>query len=315
MLYSIIIAFAALVALLAMLIGPSTAYAWGPATHLELGSEVIRNLARLPIAIRHVLAEYPYDFLYGKISADIVVGKNLVEELKHCHNWRFGFKLLKKAGSDSQRSFAWGYLAHLAADTVGHNLFIPQMMVRSFSSSIRRHIYWEMRFDTLADKRVWKIPKKIVREVHRDNDGLLRSTLEGTPLSFRTNKTIFSSLLSLQRVESWHHMTAHLSKNSKWALHRENKSRFFTLAFLSVTDVLTKGEGAACVKTDPTGKAALKAAKTERRKLKKLQRTGGDWEGAMDRALLDIRNKANLFPTEIERRERGKTGKGPSIHS
>jgi hypothetical protein len=301
--------FSIIFALLAVLLLPGAAYAWGPATHLELGREVLQNLAVLPVAVRNVVGEYPYDFLYGKISADIVVGKNLVEELKHCHNWRFGLRLLEKARSDSQRAFAYGYLAHLAADTIAHNLFIPQMIVRSFSTRILRHIYWEMRFDSLADKRVWSIPKKIVREVHRDNDRLLKSTLEGTPFSFRTNKTIFSSMMSLQRIEKWHHMLDLLSKNSKWALHRENKKRYFTLAFRAIEDVLTNGSEAECIMIDPTGRAALKGASSTRKKLKTLRRSGRDWEGAMDKALVKIRSG------RLDGRFAGGEGKKPKLEN
>jgi hypothetical protein len=274
--------------LILVLFIPDISYAWGPATHLELGREVLHNLNLLPLAVSSIVGKYPFDFLYGMISGDIVVGKNFVEELKHCHNWRFGFKLLTKADSDSQRAFAYGYLSHLAADTVAHNLFIPEMMIRSFSSRILRHIYWEMRFDALADKRVWKIPKKIVRKVHRDNDRLLRSTLEGTPFSFRTSKTIFSSVLIINRVEKWHHMLDLLSTKSKWALHREDKKKFFNLAFGAVTDVLTHGRGAECVKIDPTGRGNLKSAKSLRRRLKTIRRGGRDWQDAMEKALVAI---------------------------
>lgn len=280
--------FAIAAAFVLILFFPDLSYGWGPGTHLEVGREVLQNLGLLPVAVRAIIGKYPHDFLYGTISADIVVGKNLVEELKHCHNWRFGFKLLQKAESDSQRAFAFGYQCHLAADTVGHNIFIPEMMIRSFSTRILRHIYWEMRFDALTDKRVWKIPRQIVRKVHRDNDRLLKSTLEGTPFSFRTNKTIFSSILSIQRVERWHRMLDLLSKKSKWALHREDKKRFFTLAYGCAMDVLCHGKGASCTRVDPTGKGNLRSAKSARKKLKTIKRNGRDWQGAMEKALAAI---------------------------
>ncbi|MEE9614613.1 MAG: zinc dependent phospholipase C family protein [Thermodesulfobacteriota bacterium] len=273
-----------------LLLFPGDALAWGPATHLELGSTVLKGLAVLPPAVRALIARYPYDFLYGNISADIVVGKNMVEELKHCHNWTFGSRLLKTASSDSQRAFAYGYLCHLAADTVAHNHFIPEMMIRSFSSTIRKHTYWELRFDALADKSVWAIPKKIVREVHRDNDALLSLTLAGTgtPLSFRTNKTIFSSIMSIHRVEQWHHMLDMMSSSSKWTLHKEEKKKFYDLAIEAVADVLTNGNRARCTKKDPRGKHNLDLAKRERKKLKTMNRSGRDWSPAMERAVKEV---------------------------
>ncbi len=262
---------ATLAFIIAMLI-PDTALAWGPATHLELAREITLNPAFLPAAARVLIEKYPHDFYYGNISADVVVGKNFVEELKHCHNWKFGFKLLKKAKSDSQRAFSYGYLSHLAADTIAHNNFIPEMMVRSFSSRIHRHIYWELRFDALADKRVWRLPEKIAREVHRDNDNLLRSTLEGTPFSFRTNKTIFSSIMNIHKIDHWHNMLNILSKTSKWALHRKDKDRFFTHSLECVKDILSNEKHAACTRHDPTGKVNLALANSARKRLKTERR-------------------------------------------
>lgn len=275
--------------LLFILFIPETSFAWGPATHLELAHTVLENTRLIVPPVRALLEAYPYDFLYGNVSADIVVGKNLVEELKHCHNWKIGFKLLKRAESDSQKAFAYGYLSHLAADTVAHNHFIPEMMIRSFSARTLRHIYWEMRFDALADKQVWQLPKKMVKKIHQDNDKLLDATIEDTPLSFRTNKTIFSSMMSIQRFEQWHRMLNLLSITSKWTLHKEDKERYFAYSVESIIDLLTFTQKAHCIKKDPTGKHSLNSAMFIRKKLKTIRRNGSDWETAMENALKWVR--------------------------
>ncbi len=276
---------AAILSFTIFLLIPQDANAWGPATHLEVGINILRDLNSIAPGVAPLIEKFSYDFLYGNISADIVVGKNLVDELKHCHNWNFGFKLLRRAESDSQKAFAYGYLSHLAADTVAHNHFIPEMMVRSFSARIMRHIYWEMRFDALADKRVWKIPDKIAKSVHQDNDRLLSSVLEGTPLSFRTSKTIFSSFLNLHRIEHWHRMINLLSSSSKWVLHKKDKDRFFKLSLDAAKDVLSRGRQADCLKKDPVGRKNLQHAKTTRKKLKAVKRQGKNWEELLERSL------------------------------
>lgn len=278
-----------LLSFIIVLVMPDAAFAWGPATHLELGSTVLENTRLLIPPARALLEAYPYDYLYGNISADIVVGKNLVEELKHCHNWKVGFRVLKNAQSDSQRAFAYGYLSHLAADTVAHNHFIPEMLIRSFSGRTTRHIYWEMRFDALADTKVWQLPKKMVRKIHQDNDRLLDAIIEDTPLSFMTNKTIFSSVLSIQRVQQWHRMLNLLSSTSKWRLEKEEKERYFAASFEAIADMLTCAQKAHCIKKDPTGKHSLNAAKFIRKKLVKFRREGRDWELAMENALKWVR--------------------------
>jgi len=278
------LAIAALSALI-ILVFPHEALAWGPATHLEIGHHLLQNISMISGPAKTLIERFPYDFLYGNISADIIVGKNLVEELKHCHNWKMGFRLLKKAGSDSQRAFAYGYLSHLAADTIAHNHFIPDRMIRSFSARTLRHIYWEMRFDALADKKVWQLPKKIVREIHIDNDRLLGSVIEDAPLSFRTNKTIFSGILSLHRFEHWHRMLGFLSSNSKWSLHMEDKEKYLRHSIDAAVEFLNHPNKASCIKKDPTGRHSLTSAKHLRKSLKTIKRQGRDWEKAMENAL------------------------------
>jgi hypothetical protein len=267
---------------------PGEALAWGPATHLELGRDVLNNLGLLTSSVRVIISTFPYDFLYGNISADIVVGKNLAKELKHCHNWKIGFNLMKKADSDSKKAFAYGYLSHLAADTIAHNLFIPEKMVRSFSTRTLRHVYWELRFDALVDKTVWKIPKKIERKVHRENDRLLDSVLHDAFLSFRTSKTIFSSIILLHRMERWHRMIDVLSSRSKWELKKGERIIYYGFSLDAMLSLLNEGEAAQCLKKDPRGKANIDTAKVVRRRLKRLKRNGLDWEAAMNKALQKI---------------------------
>jgi hypothetical protein len=265
---------------------PVDSFAWGPATHLDIGWKVLNNTHGLAAGVKALIDSFPYDYLYGNISADIVVAKNLVKEHNHCHNWKVGKQVLERAETDSQRAFAYGYLSHLAADTVAHNEFIPSMMVRSFSSTIHRHIYWELRFDALAKRSVWSLPDKIARKVHVDNDMLLNSVITGTPLPFRANKTIFSSVLNLHKVDSWHRMIDTLSKRSVWALHKEDKDRWFALALERVEGLLKDIDKAPCLSMDPTGKKNLREAVLARKRLMKMKRGGKDYSDALNEAVL-----------------------------
>ncbi|MBI5327376.1 MAG: zinc dependent phospholipase C family protein [Deltaproteobacteria bacterium] len=268
---------------------PDDVYAWGPATHLELGSDILNNLKFLPSFLQELLSRFPYDYLYGNISADIVVGKNLTGKLKHCHNWRVGLKILKSAQTEPQKAFAYGYMSHLAADTIAHNYYIPEKFIQSFSSKILKHTYWELRFDALADKNIWKLPSKMSKEVHKENDNLLKNILEDTPLSFRTNKTIFSSILLIHRINQWHSMLNMLSSSSRWVLSAEEKRQYYNRSFSAINDFLIRGQKAKCFAYDPTGKDSLDSAKMLKKHLKTLKKSGKDWEYAMEKALSIIR--------------------------
>lgn len=259
---------------LLLLFWPDNALAWGPATHLQLGWHILHDSVPLIAPVKVLIEAYPYDYLYGCISADIVVGKRFTRALNHCHNWRIGFKVLNRADSPSQKAFAYGYLSHLAADTIAHNYFVPEKMVTAFSTRLLRHIYWEMRFDALADRVVWNLPYEIMKDVHKDNDPLLEGVLENTILSFRTNKTIFNNVMLIHRMEQWHNMINKLSSYSRWVLHKEDAEVYYQRSLNAVTDILCHSERAVCIKEDPTGRKNLTTAKRLRRKLKFMKRVG-----------------------------------------
>jgi hypothetical protein len=268
-----------------IIICPDTAFAWGPVAHLEIGGNILKDLNLLAPHIRSLLSEYPYDFLYGNISADIVVGKNLVKELKHCHNWTVGFRLYKEAENNAQKAFSLGYLCHLASDTVAHNHYIPEMMIRYFSARTLRHIYWEMRYDALVDRKVWLASRQVAKEADPADDILLDRVIEEAPLSFRTNKTIFSSILNIHRLRQWHRMIGLLSSKSRWALSREDKERFLRHSIEDSLDVLQRHESAVCVKKDPTGRHNLSKAKQLRKRLKSMKGHASQIGHAMESAL------------------------------
>lgn len=247
---------------------PDEALAWGPATHLQLGWNILNNLSLIIGPVKPLIEAYPYDYLYGCISADIVVGKRFARELNHCHDWNIGFKVLGKAGSQSQKAFAFGYLSHLAADTIAHNHFVPEKMVTAYSTRLLRHFYWEMRFDAMADRFVWNLPYTIMAQVHQDNDPLLESVIWDTLLSFKTNKTIFNNLLLLHRMEQWHKMINKLSSYSRWVLHEGDVIIYYQRSLNAVVDIINNHHNAGCLEEDPAGRKNLAMAKRLRRRMK-----------------------------------------------
>ncbi len=112
-------------AAVAILAWPSDAQAWGPLAHLNFSAQALGNLGAVQPSIRMLLQDFGNEFLYGSLAADIVVGKNMARYLYHCHNWRVGFNVLKQAKPGGEQAFALGFLAHLSADTVAHNYYVP----------------------------------------------------------------------------------------------------------------------------------------------------------------------------------------------
>lgn len=257
-----------------LLLDSGNSYAWGPAMHLSLASSVLNNLAILPLYEQTILATYPYDFVYGCIGADIIHGKKFIEYAKHCHNWHVGMNVLDSAKSDSQRSFAYGYLSHLAADVIAHNYYVPNQIIASFNTRMLNHAYWEIRFDSYMDKSVWELAGKVAKEVHRDNDPLLRATLENTLFSFGTNKKIFNSLLMVARLKRWHKTMDLISSRSSWKLDKDDIENYKKLALDSTFAFLIDGKNAVCCKADPAGRKSLEVAAKIRKELNELKNKG-----------------------------------------
>lgn len=254
---------------------PEKAHAWGPVTHLHLGIEVLRNVGYLEHSLRMLLQCFPYDYLYGCIGADIIFAKGLAKVHEHSHSWAVGFEVLEEASSPAQEAFAYGYLSHLAADVVAHNYFIPECVVRSYPAKTFRHVYWEVRFDTLMKRELWSLAKEIAGyPQHDEDDELLERVVKRTLFSFKTDKRIFSSLLVLNRMEQWHKMLGNLSGKSPWKLTPEDAERYGTLSHRTAFDLLRDPEKAACLRMDPIGRDALLSARWIRRNLRMLERRG-----------------------------------------
>jgi hypothetical protein len=260
--------------LMLLLITPDQAFAWGAGFHLQIGSTVLNNLQALKPALATLLSEYPQDFLYGCIAADITIGKKFTSYLQHCHRWPVGLKVLHSARSRKQEACAYGYLTHLAADTVAHNYFVPYKIMRSFSSMTMKHAYWEIRFENFIDKEIWEIGKKVCQEHYRANDELLRQVLSDTIFSFGTNKRIFNSILLLSRLEKWQAMLKTVSDSSSYTLEDTDRQEYTALSEEAVFDYLNNREKSRYFLADPTGERALATAEIIRKNLRILYKSG-----------------------------------------
>lgn len=262
------------VAIMAAVLLPDQALAWGGGIHLQTGIQVLENLGSLPAAIAALLANHPRDYLYGCIAADIIVGKKYTHYMLNCHRWRIGMKVLQAAGTDSEKACAYGYLSHLAADVIAHNYYVPYKIMRSFATVTMKHTYWEMRFETFVDKQVWERANEVCRSDQRGNDALLRSVLANTIFSFGTNKRIFNSIMLLSRLEKWQSVMQTLSSNSRYLLSAEDRDEYMELTRQAVFSFLREGEKARIVADDPTGEQALKVADAVRKNLRLLYKSG-----------------------------------------
>lgn len=185
------------------LISGGEAEAWGPGVHMVTGNWLLQNLTALPAEVATSIMAHPGQFLYGILSPDIFIGKGSHNKKGHSHNWQTGLLLLRLADTAEQKAYAYGYLSHLSADTVAHNVFVPQSSDAAVGSGRLAHVYLEMQAD-----RVLEWDSQDALAVFRERPSaasaaLLKKTMRQTPWTFWMKKFIFRQSIFFGGLPSW----------------------------------------------------------------------------------------------------------------
>lgn len=223
---------------LALIIGlilvPAASFAWGPLTHVFLGNELLSCAPLIPAGILALLKKHKQDFLYGNIMADIIIGKKYLPDDKSSHSWDVGLKLLDQAEQWPERAFAYGYLSHLAADTVAHETLTDEL-------GNMGHTWIELKADSIIDKRYWLQTVAISRAVRKRSDLLLENALDPYLFSFKTNKRIYKSMVLLSV----------LNKKRRRGVDRVLIHELHEESLVRMIDLLQNGTDAAVLQKNP----------------------------------------------------------------
>jgi len=235
-----------LLLIISILLVPSIAFAWGPLTHMYLGSELYSLGAFLPASLFEIIRRYRKDFLYGNIMADIVFGKKYLPEHKNSHNWDVAFELLNAAKTKQQKAFVYGYMSHLAADTVAHNLYVV-------NGKNVRHTIMEIKADSIIDKKYWFKALAIDKNIQLRNDHFLENTLDRFIFSFKTNKrilrgTVFLAILYREKIGDF------IDRNLDTTLPmRKTIENLQQESIYKIVDLFQNWENSDVVKVNPNG--------------------------------------------------------------
>ncbi len=264
-----------------LMLVPDPLGAWGPATHVALGEFVLNSLYLLPPAVRFLLERFPIHFLYGSVAADISFAKKYVPEGRHSHDWDMGESVLEAAPDDALKATGYGYLAHLAADTVAHNTFVPRRLFLTRTGKPHGHTYWEHRMDIhVGEEFLGKARRLVMNYDHSDADELFDAVLSRTIFSFRTNRRIFRGMIRAQDNDRWKQVFDRVLKGSRYDLPDERVEDYMGISFDFIVDYFCNGAGSRPRKLDPVGALNLRIAK-------KLRRAGMAEGGAQDPEVLE----------------------------
>ncbi len=206
------------VAMVCLLGDAEQALAWGPATHIGLGAGILSQLGLLPPAVAAILLRHRVSYLYGNIAADVVFAKRLSRVKQFCHHWSTAFGLLDAAEDDAGRAFAYGYLSHLAADTVAHGKYVPHQIMVSGGSVNLGHFYWEIRADVTQDDDVWQSLERTMVHDHDHHHEYLKGHMSDTFLPYLLNRRLFHGMNMLAAGRRFRRGVAVWNRCSRWYL-------------------------------------------------------------------------------------------------
>ncbi|HEY0971142.1 MAG TPA: zinc dependent phospholipase C family protein [Gemmatimonadales bacterium] len=252
-------------ALLAVALFPAPALAWTPGTHVFIGEAVLGALALLPAAVAQLLRAFPHDFLYGSIAADTSIAKKYAPVGRHCHSWQVGFEIHDRARDEPLRAFALGYLAHLAADVVAHNYYVPRQLAVTSTTAAIGHSYWESRFETHLGERYPRKARELILLDHSRSDEHLDRILSPTIFSTQTNRRLFRGMVYVTDTESWQRIFQLVEERSRWDLPQGDVARYVDRSFDFVVDLFNRLDGSEPCQLDPAGEEPLRIAKQVRR--------------------------------------------------
>ena len=225
----------------------------------------MRSLPQLPAAVADLLRAFPYDFLYGSIAADTSIAKKYVPVGRHCHSWAVGLEIYERARSEPLRAFALGYLAHLAADAIAHNYFVPRQLAVTASTSGLGHSYWESRFESHLGEGYSRRARDLILLDHSHSDGHLDRILSPTIFSTQTNRRLFRGMVRVTDTDSWQRIFLVVKENSRWDLPDAAVAGYMERSYDYVMDFLNRLDRSEPYLLDPSGDAQLRLSKRVRR--------------------------------------------------
>ena len=250
------------------------AYAWCSTTHVELARTTLANLGLLPAAIAALLARHRIAYVYGSIAADLVFAKKLSRVRQFCHHWSTGFRLLDSAPDESSRAFAYGYLSHLAADTVAHGQFVPRQVAISGSTVNFGHLYWELRADALLPPESGELLREVIRADHSPHHRIIEPHLGPALLSFDLNRRLFDRINGLLVRPQFRRTVDIVDRCSRWYLSPTMVERYRAACVDRIASVLCEGDRCAVLREDPNGNSALMQLRVNRRDRRRRRRRG-----------------------------------------
>ncbi len=254
-----------LLAVLVVLTLGENAFGWGLMTHVELAEALLGQGSVLALAVGGLLVRNKRDFILGNLMADVIIGKKLSRRRKKCHDWTAGWRLLENSHDDRTKAFAHGFITHLAADTVAHNHFVPEQIVRTGSTVTLGHLYWELMADQLTQPGNRKTLRKLLKEPSTVHHQLLEDHLYPDMRWFGFNRSVFTSIHRLTYGRKFNFAVKVCREFSLFPLRAKELNIYKGQALDRMVDILKLGKKSLLLREDPNGSEAIDGIRQRKR--------------------------------------------------
>jgi hypothetical protein len=260
-------------ALLLVALIPGEALAWSHVTHTQLGRIILAAHRDFLSMFAGCVLQFPRAFWYGCIAPDRFLAKNLKQPREHTHGWSRAFTMFQASGTDELRSFSYGYLAHLAADVVAHNVFVPAKVMGESATS-RRHAYWELRFEKHQPQEAWQLAHEIQDFPEQDPLNHFMQMFQSPSLfSFNTNMQLTRKAFRFLGTTPGQRLVRRMGRRTAPSLEEQEVELYTDLCIECILDVIRYGQYGRCADIDPSGLERIRHARQFARAVTSL-RTG-----------------------------------------
>lgn len=241
---------------------PEQAFAWGFQTHIAIADNILSTASG-------VIKAYPAYFMLGNIFPDFFNFLKDFSDYKRnleTHSWNTVSKLFSGVKTDQEQAFAYGYAAHLSADVVAHNRFVPQHLMYMGKGRMASHLMLEYAEEALHNNRYSGAVAHLITNAE-EMGGLFVREMGINPSFFgREMNTLrlalsYEKMFRLQKVVKAYKLLTIPSFQERCVTFRIEAEK---LAGLSVN------KGFEClIHYDPTGKDAMQKAREKHDRLVK----------------------------------------------
>jgi hypothetical protein len=253
-----------LAAIMVVLFLADQAGAWGVATHVELTRMVLGDLAGLGSGLAGLILAHRREFISGNIMADVIMGKKFSRRRRHSHHWPAAKRLLDRAEDDRGRAFAYGFMTHLAADTVAHNHYIPELIRSTGSTVAMGHLYWEMRLDQLVRPEYRMLTVQLLRVRDARLKPLFAEHVYPQLMWFGLNQSVFTRVHRFANWQGFAKAVGICQDLSRWQLASDAFADYRDQARDRMIDLVRNGSDSKVTREDPNGHAALRLLKRQK---------------------------------------------------